>query len=85
METTLQELGNLLCIKFTANHHCLYGFKRLNVKVVGIHHSYRRELTLIEKARIRTLIIQLVEFTGGHEFQYYKGIIYDRVAAVLNV
>ena len=85
MDSTLQELSDLLCLKYTPSHACMYGLKRLNITSKCIDHRLRRDWTISEKTKIKTLLNQMMEYIGDHKFQYCKGcLIYGRIAPLLN-
>lgn len=85
MDSTLQELSDLLCLRYSPTHYCAYGLRRLNIKSKCISHTIRRDWTVVEKAKIKTLLTEIIEYTGDHRFQYCKGcLIYNRIVPLLN-
>ena len=81
MDSTLQELSDLVCLRFPSYDPCIYGIRQLNIKSKCVYRKLRRDWTEKERAKIKTLLNQVMEYTSDdHKFKYYKGLIYSRVA-----
>jgi hypothetical protein len=78
----MQELSDLLCIKHQPSHPMMYGLTRLNIKSPCINYYRRRDWTYTERARIKELIVSLVD-TADVETKYYKFMTYNRVLPLL--
>jgi hypothetical protein len=56
MDSTLQELSDLLCLKYPPSHQCMYGLARLNIKSQCTHRRFRRDLDDSEREKIFSLL-----------------------------
>ena len=83
MDSTLQELRDLVCIKFPPSHKCMYGLARLNIKSQHIHHKLRRDWTEKEKEKIQDILNRLIGHESDHQFHFYKHIIYNRIVLLV--
>ena len=83
MENHLQELSDLVCIKFPPSHKCMYGLARLNIKSKCVNHKLRRDWTEKEKEKIQDILDRLIGHESDHQFHYYKHIIYNRIALLV--
>ena len=63
MENHLQELSDLVCIKFPPSHKCMYGLAQLNIKSQHIHHKLRRGWT-------EDILDRLIGHESDHQFHY---------------
>ena len=83
MDSTLQELCDLVCIKFPPSHKCMYGLAQLNIKSKCVHHKLRRDWTEKEKEKIQDILNRLIGHESDHQFHYYKHIIYNRIVLLV--
>ena len=84
MDHILQELSDMVSLRFSSYDPCLYGMRVLGVKSKCVSHKLRRDWTCAEKSKIKELLYQmlLVE-SDDHKFKYYKGLAYNRIAILL--
>ena len=84
MDSTLQELSDIVSLRFSSYDPCLYGMRVLGVKSKRVSYKHRRDWTEEEKSKIKELLYQmsLVEI-DDHKLKYYKGLAYNRIAILL--
>ena len=85
MDPTLQELSDLVCLKYALYNKCMYGMRKLNTKSKSVNHKLRRDWTRAEKNKMIELLNQIMVFESEeHKFKYYKCLIYNRIAPLIN-
>jgi hypothetical protein len=84
MDSTLQELCDLMCIRFPLNDVCIYGIRQMKIESKCIPRRQRRDWNDIERETIKKLLIQTMKCEReDHNFKYYKYLIYNRIALLL--
>ena len=79
MEKELQELSDLVCVRFPPSHKCLYGLIQLKYRSVIIHRKKRHDWTEQEKEKIKNLLYKIIKHEGKSNYNYYKHITYNRI------
>ena len=84
MDHILQELSDLVCLKYALHDKCMYGIRQLNIKSKSVNHKLRRDWTQDEKNIMIELLNQMMLFESeDHKFKYYKCLIYNRIAPLI--
>jgi len=84
MDSTLQELSDLICVRFPSYDLCMYGIRRLNINSKPINAKLRRDWNNIEQEKIKCLLNEIMQHEReDNNFKYYKYVIYNRIAVLL--
>ena len=84
MEVQMKELSLLLFLRYQPSHNCMFPLQQMGIRSPFINKKLRRDWTGDEKNRIRELLNILIEYKECHKLNYYKYLMCNRIAPLLN-